>query len=345
MGFDVGGLLGGGGGGGGQSMSVQQVPILTPEQKQLQEKWTNLLLEQLGQGVPAYSGQMYAGLSPLQQSGINYYGGLAPIAQQGTNIFQNALSNFNPQAGMNYLNQGSGALNTMLADYNPAADKEYWNKAFVNPAMRNFNQNIVPQIQERYAGQNAGSSGAMNRAIANAGVDLSTNLNAQLANLMYRGRESQLGRQQTGVNQALAYSAMPAEMAKQAGQIGAMGMDTMGQVMNAGNLQQQNTQAGLNEQYQKWLQGQAYSNPWLGMTNYAFTPAFENVGTVNTESPSFMQSTGFPLLGAFMGSGMGQSMMNSLFSGMFSGGGGGGGGWLGDSAMLGGADAWMGMPF
>lgn len=317
-----------GGGGGGQDMSIQQVPILTPEQKKLQEKWTNLQLEQLGQGVPSYPNQMYAGLSPLQQQGIGYYGGLVPVAQAGTNIFQNALNTYNPQAGQNYLNQGSGALNTMLADYNPAADQEYWQKSFVNPAMRNWQQNIVPQIQERYAGNNAGSSGAMNRAIANSGVDLSTNLNAQLGNLMYQGRNAQLGRQQTGINQALAYSVMPGQLTKQAGKIGGMGMDTMANVMNAGNLQQTSSQNQLNEEYQKWLQSQPYTNPWLGYTNYGFTPAFENVGTVNQSSPSFMQSTGFPLLGAFMGSGMGQNMMGNLFGGLF-----------------GGANQWMNMGF
>ncbi|MFA5382051.1 MAG: hypothetical protein WC356_02715 [Candidatus Micrarchaeia archaeon] len=336
------GILGGGGtagsGGGSTSTDIIQATTLTPGQRSLLDQMTTLLGEQFGKGMPAYSGQTVAPLSNLQQQGIDFYGGMIPTAQQGANIFSKALQGYDANAGQNYLNQANPALNSMLADYNPASDKEYWQSAFVNPAMQNYQRNIMPQLLEKYAGQGAGSSGAMNRAIANSGVDLSTNMNAQLANLMYQGRNAQLGRQQTGINQAMNMAQMPGQLAQQAGQIGAMGMDTMGQAMNAGALQQQNTQQNLTAEQQKWLQSQAYNNPWLNTMGLALgTPAFENVANVQQSAPS-ASSSFMPLLGSFMGSGMGQDMMGGLFSGLM-GGGMGGDTFGGAASMMGGFGA------
>lgn len=54
---------------------------------------------------------------------------------------------------------------------------------FAGPALRQFNQEIVPGIAGRFAGGNAMRSSAFNDAIGRAARDLGTNLSAQRAGL------------------------------------------------------------------------------------------------------------------------------------------------------------------
>ena len=82
--------------------------------------------------------------------------------------------------------QGGGGIESALKYYqdllsnNPDAFK-----AFEAPAMRQFNEQIIPNIAERFSGQGAGgqSSGAFQRALGQAGASLSEQLQAMRANL------------------------------------------------------------------------------------------------------------------------------------------------------------------
>jgi len=318
-------LFGGGGGGGSSGLDVQQYSTLTDQQRSLLDQLTSRLSGQLGQGVSPYGGQMVAPLSGLQQQGMGYYGGIAPIAQQGADIFGRALSSYDPAQGQGYLSRAAPAMASSLADYDPTSAREYWQQSFVNPAMQNYRQNVMPQLLERYAGQTG--AGGMKKAIAGSGEDLATSLNAQLANILYSGQQAQKDRQLQAAGLSANMAQVPGLLAQQGGQLGGMGMDLMSNVMGAGQLQQTQAQNVLSWDYQKWLQSQAYNNPWLSQMPLALgIPAFENVGTASQASPSFMQSTGFPLLGSFMSSGVGQNMMGSMLGGLFGGGGGAAGG-------------------
>jgi hypothetical protein len=293
--------------------SLQQVPTLTTQQNDLLTQLNTLMAGQLGQGVSPYTGQMVAPFSNLQNQGFNYYGGMMPAAQQAQSIYGQSLANYNPQQGQNYLNQAQPALNSMLQNYDPASATNYWNEAFTKPAMQNWQKNVAPSILERYG--SGGNTGAMNQQLAQTADDMQTGLNAQLANLQYQGQQAQLGRQQTGINQAMNMAQMPGQLALQGSQIGAQGSDMASQMMNAGALQQQNSQQQLSAAYNQWQQAQGYNNPYLKYLGTALgTPAFENVTTLASQ-PSSSSSMMLPLLGAFMNSGMGQGMLGSLFGG------------------------------
>lgn len=71
-------------------------------------------------------------------------------------------------------------------------------QAFMAPAMRQFQQQIVPGLAERFSGLDARSSSAFNQAMGQAGAGLAENLAALRANLGMGA-----------ANQALQYSQVP----------------------------------------------------------------------------------------------------------------------------------------
>lgn len=287
--------------------STKQVSTLTGGQRKLLDQLTELLGGQLGQGIQPYMGQLTADLSPLQQSGISFFSNLLPTAQ--------GLSAWNPQQGQAYLNQGAGALDTMLADFDPTSARNYWNEAVKTPAMQTWQNDIVPQIMEKYAGQNAADSGAMRRAIANSAANMNTALNANLANLLFSGEQAQLGRQQQGINQALNMAMMPGQLAAQQGLMAGMGADLVRQMMGAGGVESAHQQQLLTDQYNKWMTEQAYNNPWLQYLGTALgTQAFQ---PVVTQKSGWMDALG-PAFGAFAGTEAGAGMLGSLASGLLS---------------------------
>ena len=106
------------------------------------------------------------------------------------NYFNNPI-NQNPlyQSGGNYLQQ--------LLSNEPGAFE-----AFEAPYMKNFQQNIAPQIAERFGGYGTGAGGLNSSGFQNSIAQAGYNLQAQLASL--RG-----GLQQNAVNQGLQYAQQP----------------------------------------------------------------------------------------------------------------------------------------
>jgi hypothetical protein len=290
------------------SSKTEKVKTLTRGQRQLLDQLTGLLGDQLGQGIQPYMGQVTADLSPLQQSGISFFSNLLPTAQ--------GLSAWNPQQGQAYLNQGASALDTMLADFDPTSARNYWNEAVKTPAMQTWQNDIVPQIMEKYAGQNAADSGAMRRAIANSAANMNTALNANLANLLFSGEQAQLGRQQQGINQAMNMAMMPGQLAAQQGQMAGMGADLVRQMMGAGGVESAHQQQLLTDQYNKWMTEQAYNNPWLQYLGTA-------LGGTQAFRPVRIQQSGWGdalggALGTFAGTETGAGMLGNLASGLLS---------------------------
>lgn len=91
--------------------------------------------------------------------------------------------------------------------------------AFEGPLMQQFQQQIIPQIAERFGGLagNAGSS-ALNNSLAQAGSNLSTNLGGIRAGL-----------QQNAVNQGLQYAQQP-----YSNLLGGLGVNAFENVQNQG---------------------------------------------------------------------------------------------------------------
>ena len=74
------------------------------------------------------------------------------------------------------------AYSQFLQPYDPTKYQDVFQKAYVDPAMMAFNRNIVPGIQQSAVDLNAGSSSALNQALAQASADLGTQVGAQYGN-------------------------------------------------------------------------------------------------------------------------------------------------------------------
>jgi hypothetical protein len=103
------------------------------------------------------------------------------------------------------LQPGAGGAYGTSADYyrNLLSDNPADLEAFSAPALRQFNEEIIPGLSEQFAGMGAGgldSSGFRNAAV-NAGTDLSERLGAIRANLRQAGAQGLQNIGQAGLQQ------------------------------------------------------------------------------------------------------------------------------------------------
>lgn len=119
---------------------------------------------------------------------------LGQLGGQSSNIGQNPLF----QQGSNYLQQ--------LLSGSPESTA-----AFEAPAMRQFNEQIIPGLAERFSGLGAGaqSSSAFQQALGQAGAGLSENLQALRSGLQFGA-----------LPQALGYAQQPVSNLQGFGQLG-----------------------------------------------------------------------------------------------------------------------------
>jgi hypothetical protein len=97
------------------------------------------------------------------------------------------------------LSGGDNALSGLFGQFNQGE----FDKGVTQPALKNFQENILPSLQEKFiAGNQVGGSG-MQRAQNKAGVDLQS----KLAELMYQAQQGQKQNQLAGVNTALGNKA------------------------------------------------------------------------------------------------------------------------------------------
>lgn len=75
--------------------------------------------------------------------------------------------------------QAGQAYSQMLQPYDPAQYEDVFTRAVVDPAMQQFQQRIIPSIQQSFVDVGAGSSSALNQALGQSAQDLSTSLGSQ----------------------------------------------------------------------------------------------------------------------------------------------------------------------
>lgn len=89
--------------------------------------------------------------------------------QTGTPLATGAIEDFLQPFDMNAMQQ-------------PMQDM--FQQSYVDPAMRNYREDILPEIQQRFASQGLGSSGALNQALARSAEMLATDLGGKYGDLM-----------------------------------------------------------------------------------------------------------------------------------------------------------------
>lgn len=142
----------------------------------------------------------------------------SPLSQEQ----QNALSALFPglvqggvTAGQTQQQIGAGiqqALPDLLAGLTPGGQEQIFQQAVAAPTMREFEQQILPQLRQSAQNVGAGSSSAFNRALARAGTDLAANLASQRASFG-------LGQQQQALANLLGISGQQLQQ-----QLGAAGV-------------------------------------------------------------------------------------------------------------------------
>lgn len=93
------------------------------------------------------------------------------------------------------LTTGEGPFGELFGDF----DKQKFQEGVVNPAMKNFQEEILPQIQEKFIAGNQVLGSGMQRGQLKAGVDLQD----KLAQLMYGAQQDQQKNKLAGMQTAL----------------------------------------------------------------------------------------------------------------------------------------------
>ena len=295
-------IFGGGGGGGG--FTATQVPTLTSGQGGLLDLITSFLSGQFQggqlQGITPFQGTRPGEVpfGPLQQQAFGLAGGLAPGIGAGLDVFGQAISGFDPTQGQGFLGQAGQALGRGLG-FDPTQDILQAFEPSRRLAMRGFQENIVPNLLERF-GATSGPSGPLNRALAEAGAGLELGLSAQTAPFIGQAALQQPGLQFAGAQLGGQLAGVPGQLAQQGAQLGGMGTDLLTQLFNIGGLQQQLPRGIAGAEQARFQEAQPQANPFLSRFGGLAlgTPAFTTV--LEPGGPSAAQSA-LPGLGSFIG--------------------------------------------
>jgi hypothetical protein len=111
------------------------------------------------------------------------------------------LSTLTPeqQELMSLINEGLTSGQGPFADIFGGFNQDQFDKGVAQPAMKNFQDNILPQIQEKFISNNQALGGGMQRAQMKAGTDLQS----QLAGLMYQAQQDAGKNKMSGINTPL----------------------------------------------------------------------------------------------------------------------------------------------
>lgn len=100
---------------------------------------------------------------------------------------QQSLKTPEQQALMELIQEGLTSGEGPFGDLFGKFDESAFQKGVVNPAMKNFQENILPQLQEKFISGNQAAGSGLRNAQMRAGVDLQD----KLAQLMYQAQQGQ----------------------------------------------------------------------------------------------------------------------------------------------------------
>ncbi len=271
----------------------QPMTTLTTGQQELLNALTGQLTPSVGQGLTPVGAPQIAPFGQFQQQAFGLAGGIAPGVQAG---FQ-GFGGFDPQQAQGILGQGIQGLQPALAGFDPSGILSALEPS-QELARREFQQNIIPNILERF-GATSGASGALNRQLAETGSNFALGLGAQAGQALLGGRESALNRQaQAGLGIA-GLAGVPGALAGQGQQLGQAGL---GQLLGIGGLQQAQQQQILDAQRAGLLEPRQILSQFGPLA--LGTSAIQNVFQPGTP-PSALQSLAASGAGAFGGAAVG----------------------------------------
>ena len=187
---------------------LQRFPTLSPQQKGILHEWGK------PQEVEKFHEpkMMKQGLEALQE-GIKHGPPTSPIEGEAQGMIQQGMRQ-GPEVSP-VEQSGSGFLQRLLGE--PAQNMT---KDFEAPYMRQFYEETMPNLAERFAGKDALSSSGFQTTMANAGKGLEESLGSIKANLI----NQILGQQIQGANVGLGYAQMPGQRFGEKLQAGNLGL-------------------------------------------------------------------------------------------------------------------------
>lgn len=209
--------------------------IMNPATAKLTRRLSNKLVNEFGEGAEVYGGQITPGSNANIEAAL---GGASGLLYQDPAI----------QAGLSQLLAGPGDQQAVM---------DYYQSSVLDPATLAF-QDQLQQIGDTY-GNTWGTSGAFPRMVSDATARFGTGIGSVLGELVYNDRNAALDRIGQGVSGSIANQQNQAGM--------------LGQVLGMGDYQRGMVGEQNQEDYNKWLSGQDYNNPWLGFLGTALSTA------------------------------------------------------------------------
>lgn len=305
----------------------QRQNMYTSEQNDLLESLVGKLQKEFGQSAPVYEGQLVPGASDIQNQVFGVSNNLLSKINNGQDYGKNSRSVIDRFMSGDMI-KSPGAVSTernqYATPYDAQGDQEYWQKAFMDPAMKQWNDRVAPQVREKFIANNTASSSGANNAMMRSANDMMSNATSQLAGIMQGNKQTADQRAFTGeenfINRLLGAGEAEAgrRMSAQGQNAQLMSQipgfeatiknveDPTEQLMNMlgiGNKQRDIQSEQMQEPYYKWQQGQDYNNPWLkmmGMTGG--TSPYQGYVQPGSQQSGLLQDVIAPLAGGAMSS-------------------------------------------
>jgi hypothetical protein len=265
---------------------VGDAPTMTPEQEALLQELTTLLSGQLGTGVEGYSGDLVPGASGIQSEVFNLIQNMISSGGLTTNTDQASTALSGILGGENTPTVDTSALESW---WNENVNEEFptlesvtsnWESTVKDPALKSWQEDVLPVIRENFISQNAGSSSSADRAIASSGSDLMSTLASDLSQTIFdtQNASAQRNYESSSTLGTILANLESGNLASEnqaldrilSGSSVASGLDTT----NINNLlstlgiggEQRDIEGEINtSDYNQWLATQPYNNPWLNL--------------------------------------------------------------------------------
>jgi len=189
---------------------MEEAFTMMPGQLNILNLLSSVLGGQIGKGIKGYEGQITPGATPLQEQ-----------------IF--------------------GEAGQWMGRQTPEAAREFWETGLKAPMMETWEKETIPMLREQFIGQGLESSSGLNRALAESGRRLTTDVGSMLEQVLFKGEQ-----------------ALPGQMAGMMGGVAGPQRQIQAELMQ--------------EPYMKWQQEQPWANPWLQQLGLGLgTQAFETI--------------------------------------------------------------------
>jgi hypothetical protein len=280
------------------SESKSQSTSYIPKQEEYLNKALDFYGNLLGKNENVYKGDRVADFTGLQNEAISGAGNFA-------NIFSTPQTADAPLMG-----ETQNAIGRMLAGQGGAAKltqdqaNNYFDTAVVNPTMKGFKQEVLPGIDESFAGGDFFSS-ARGKMRTKAATDVTDMLTQQRSNFNWDVLkqnqaldEAAAGRTQTAINQGMNFSQLPAQNTLNNLRIAAGQIQGLSDIFGFGQEQQTQQQREIEMTIAKFAEENQITDP----DNMAILLSLLNMNYGSASSSSSGPGLGYALGASAAGS-------------------------------------------